>query len=309
MKKTLRIFMGFTLLFLIFGCNGSSDGPSGDEVIINVGGRTITLRRFNERVKRSFPGADAGTALRKAVAADMIEEELVLGEADRLGITVDGDELRKEEVRLKEEAGPGGKGDGTGFFDDIRAAYGSVGAWREALKRRLIIQKTTEMVTGGEVRIKKGEALKFYRTHKKDYSEPEKVRARMIVVSTEEEAGKVRKGLTKKNFAEVAKKVSLGPEAGKGGDLGFFARGEMPEEFEKAVFNLKPGEISPIVKTEYGYHILLLESKKHARHIGFKEARDDINGKLRRLTRERRFHVWMNSLKKKTVIEVREEFL
>jgi len=301
--------MGFTLAVLIFGCNGAVDGPSGDEVIINVGGRAITLRRFNERVKRSFPGADAGIALRKAVAADMIEEELVLGEADRLGITIDGDELKKEEARLREEAGSGGKGGGEGFFEDIRLAYGSVGAWREALKRRLIIQKAMEMVTGGEVRIKKGEAMKFYRGHKKDYSEPEKVRARMIVVSTEEEAEKVRKGLTKKNFAEVAKKVSLGPEAKNGGDLGLFARGEMPEEFEKAVFSLKPGEISSIVKTEYGYHILLLESKKHTRHIGFKEARDDINDKLRRLKRERRFHIWMNSLKKKTVIEVREEFL
>jgi len=309
MKKTLRIFMGFTLLFLIFGCKGSSDGPSGDEVIINVGGRAITLSRFNERVKRSFPGAEAGTALRKDVAADMIEEELVLAEAGRLGITIDGDELKKEEARLKEDADPGGKGGGEGFFEDIRLAYGSVESWREALKRRLLIQKTTERVTGGEVRIKKGEALKFYLSHKKDYDEPERVRARMIVVSTEDEAGKVRKGLTKENFAEVAKKVSLGPEAKNGGDLGFFARGEMPEEFEKAVFNLKPGEISPIIKTEYGYHILLLESKKQARHIGFKEARDDINGKLRRLTRERRFHIWMNALKKKTVIDVREEFL
>jgi len=309
MKKTLRIFMGFTLLFLIFGCKGSSDGPSGDEVIINVGGRAITLSRFNERVKRSFPGAEAGTALRKDVAADMIEEELVLAEAGRLGITIDGDELKKEEARLKEDADPGGKGGGEGFFEDIRLAYGSVESWREALKRRLLIQKTTERVTGGEVRIKKGEALKFYLSHKKDYDEPERVRARMIVVSTEDEAGKVRKGLTKENFAEVAKKVSLGPEAKNGGDLGFFARGEMPEEFEKAVFNLKPGEISPIIKTEYGYHILFLESKKQARHIGFKEARDDINGKLRRLTRERRFHIWMNALKKKTVIDVREEFL
>ncbi len=305
MKKTLRLFTALSLVFLIFGCNGASERPSGDEVIINVGGRTVTLKRFNERVKRSFQGAAEGSAIRRDVAGDIIEEELVLGEAARLGITVDGVAVKAEEARLRKEAGP----PSADFFEDVRAAYGSVEGWREELRRRLIIEKVTAGVTGAEVRIKKGEALKYYRAHKEDYDEPEKVRARMIVVSTEEEAVKVRKGLTKKNFSEVAKKVSLGPEAKKGGDLGFFARGEMPEEFEKAVFSLKPGGISPIVKTEYGYHILLLESKKRARRLGFKEARRGIEDKLGRLERQRRFSVWMTSLKKKTVIEVREEFL
>ncbi len=308
MKKVLRLFMTFSLVLLIFGCEGSTGGPSGEEVIINVGGRTVTLARFNERVKRSFQGAVEGSAVRKDVAADMIEEELVLGEAARLGITIDNDELRAEEARLREEAQPDGQG-GAGFFEGIRAAYGSVEGWREELKKRLIIEKTMARVIGGEVKIKKDEALKFYRRHKKDYDLPEKVRARMIVVSTEEEAQRVRKGLTKKNFAETARKVSLSPEAKKGGDLGFFARGEMPEEFEKAVFGLKPGEISSIVKTEYGYHILLLVSRKRARRLAFKEARGDINDRLMRMERERRFRAWMASLKKKTVIEVREEFL
>lgn len=303
MKKTLRLFLGLSLVLLVFGCKGSMNGASGEEVIINVGGRTVSLARFNERVKRSFQGAVKGSALRRDAALDMIEEELVLGEADRLGITINDEELRAEEARLKEEAEP------EGFFDAVRAAYGSVDSWREALTRRLLIEKTTARVLEGEVLIKKAEALKYYKSHKKDYALPERVRARMIVVSSEEEAQKVRKGLTKENFAETATKVSLGPEAKKGGDLGFFARGEMPEEFEKAVFGLKSGEISSIVKTEYGYHILLLEARKGARSLAFKEARDDINDKLRRADREARLERWIKSLKKKTVIEVREEFL
>jgi len=303
MKKTLRLFMGLSLILLVFGCNGSTDGPSGEEVIINVGGRTVSLARFNERVKRSTQGALKGSALRRDAALDMIEEELVLGEADRLGITINERELRAEVARLKKEAGP------EGFFESIRAAYGSVDSWREELKRRLLIEKTIARVLEGEVSIKKADALRYYKSHKKDYDKPERVRARMIVVSSEEEARKVRKGLTKENFAKIAKEVSLGPEAKEGGDLGFFARHEMPEEFEKAVFGLKPGQISAIVKTEYGYHILLLVSKQGARRLSFKEARDDINDKLRRIGREARLEQWINSLKKKTVIEVREEFL
>jgi len=307
MIKALRFFLISSLILFVFGCDGGKSGPSGEEVIINVGGRTVTLARFNERVKRAFQGAAVGAAIRTNVAADIIEEELVLGEAARLGIIVDDDELKAEEARLRADAGP--DGEGVGFFDGIRTAYGTVEAWREELKRRLIIEKIMERVTGGEVSIKKEEALKYYRAHRKDYNMPEKVRARMIVVASEEEAQKIREGLTKKNFAGNAKKVSLSPEAKKGGDLGFFARGEMPEEIEKAVFGLKTGEISSIIKTEYGYHILLLSSRLRARRLSFKEAREDINDKLRQRKREARLVQWINSLKKKTVIDVREEFL
>ncbi len=302
-KAVTRLFAVLAAGLLVLGCGSPGSGPSGEEVIISVGGRPITLSRLNERVKRYLDGAAPTESVRKEVAAEMIEEELVLGEAAGMGISVSSRELGEEEARLREEAGPGD------FFESIRAAYGSIEKWREGLKRRLIIQKTIEKVSGGEVRVMRKEAIEYYREHKKDYIVPERVHARMIVVSTEEEAQRVRKGLTKDNFEAMAEKVSLSPEAKKGGDLGFFARGEMPEEFEKAVFALKPGEISPIVKTEYGYHIFLLESRTRARRLGFREAAPAIYEKLRRRKREARFEKWLSTLKKKTVIDVREEFL
>ncbi len=304
MRKYLAsIFFMLAAVFFLPGCQGHGNKTSGDEVIISVGGRPITLSRLNERVKRYLDGAAATSAVRKDVAAEMIEEELVLGEAARLGISVTSDELREEETRLREEAGA------DGFYDSIRAAYGSTDKWRKELRKRLAIQKTVEKVIGADISVTKKEALKYYGGHKKDYVIPEKVHARMIVVATEEEAQKVRNGLTRKNFADRAKKVSLSPEAREGGDLGFFGRGEMPEEFEKAVFALKPGHISPIIKTEYGYHIFLLESRSKGKRLSFKEAAPEIYEKLRRMKREARFERWMAAMKKKTVIEVREEFL
>ncbi len=311
MQRGLSLIFMSLLLFMLPGCGGAKR-PSGDEVIINVGGRTVTLASFDARVKRTLEGTGSGravgergggAAIRRDVAAEMIEEELILSEAARLGLHVAPQQLRAEVNKIRKEAA------GEGFEEGLIDSYGSMQKWSDELSRRLLIKKTIKKVLGDGEKIKKAEALRYYRAHKKDFQRPLMVRARMIVLSTEEKAEKVRSALTKKNFARRARKVSLSPEADKGGDLGFFARGEMPEEFEKAVFALKPGEISSIVKTEYGYHIFLLVAKTSGRHLTFSEAREDINKRLRREFRETRFTKWMDLLKKNTLIEVREEFL
>jgi peptidyl-prolyl cis-trans isomerase C len=76
-------------------------------------------------------------------------------------------------------------------------------------------------------------------------------------VKTEKEANKILERLKKgEKFSKIAKELSLCPSKKRGGDLGTFGRGQMVKEFEKAVFALQKGQISPIVKTKFGYHII-----------------------------------------------------
>ena len=86
---------------------------------------------------------------------------------------------------------------------------------------------------------------------------PDKVHCAHILVKTEKEAnivlGRLKKG---EKFANIAKEVSLCPSGKRGGDLGTFSRGRMVKEFEKAAFVLQKGQVSPIVKTKFGYHII-----------------------------------------------------
>jgi len=86
---------------------------------------------------------------------------------------------------------------------------------------------------------------------------PDKVHCAHILVKTEAEVKKILERLDKgEKFANIAKEVSLCPSGKRGGDLGTFGRGQMVKEFETAAFALQKGQISAIVKTKYGYHII-----------------------------------------------------
>jgi parvulin-like peptidyl-prolyl isomerase len=86
---------------------------------------------------------------------------------------------------------------------------------------------------------------------------PNEVHCAHILVKTEKEANVVLERLKKgEKFANIAKEVSLCPSGKRGGDLGTFGRGKMVKEFEKAAFTLQKGQISPIVKTKFGYHVI-----------------------------------------------------
>ena len=86
---------------------------------------------------------------------------------------------------------------------------------------------------------------------------PNKVHCAHILVKTEKEANEVLERLKKEEkFANIAKGVSLCPSGKRGGDLGTFGRGKMVKEFENAAFALQKGQISPTVKTKFGYHVI-----------------------------------------------------
>jgi len=86
---------------------------------------------------------------------------------------------------------------------------------------------------------------------------PEKVHCAHILVKTEPEAKAVLERLNKgEKFANIAKKVSLCPSGKRGGDLGTFTRGKMVLEFERCAFAMEKGQVSPIVKTKFEYHII-----------------------------------------------------
>ncbi len=134
----------------------------------------------------------------------------------------------------------------------------------------------------------------YYKTHQEEFRTPEMVKARHILVKVDktapEEAKKAAKekaeGLLKRlkggeDFAKIAAEFSDDPGSkAKGGDLGFFAKGRMVPEFEKAAFSLKPGELSDVVETPFGFHIIKVDEKKESTLEPLDKVKDKIREKI-----------------------------
>lgn len=315
-KLTLRrhyfICFALTLSLAGAGCTGPED-TEATQPVITVGERVVTVRQYNEALKRLLPEDTTDTnspelaALKNELVSQFIEEELLLNEAEKFGVDATPAEVSAEVDRIKKDSGD------DAFKDAIVDRYGDVKTWEKEIKRKLVVRKTVERSIGRGVDASGAasdeSAQRYYREHIAEFTSPAQVSARMIVVPNAEDAQNIRKKLTPETFAKIAKEVSLSPERDSGGSLGFFARGEMPKEFEDAVFKLRPGEISPVIKTEYGYHIFLLEERRKAGKLAFNDVKDKIIKKLRQEAADKELAEWIVKLKKQTKIEIKEGLL
>ena len=304
-KKGFLLRVAIGLFLLSSGCSGPESEPQ--KIVAEINGSPITYSRYHDSLKRLMPSGHTGTQeelaeLKKELINQLIEEELVLQEAKNLNIGASEAELSSELEGIRKDYGD------EPFKEAIAERYGSADNWKEEIRKKLLIRKTIEKAAPGSSPTEK-EVKKFYLEHMKEFEVPDQVHARMIVVKTDEQARKVWMRLKPSNFAQVALEDSLSPENKDGGDLGFFSRGEMPQEFEDAVFRLKPGEISPVVKTGYGYHIFLLEEKKKGRRLKYKEAKKKIIERLRAEKAQDEYAAWITSLKQNAKITVKEDLL
>jgi peptidyl-prolyl cis-trans isomerase C len=164
----------------------------------------------------------------------------------------------------------------------------------EFFKNNLLANLYIRQEVVGKISIPEEDLKKYYDSHKDEFKTPEMVRVRHILIKVDESAPekdkkaakKKAEGILKKirsgeDFAKLAEEVSDDPGSKqKGGELGFFPRGRMVKSFEDAAFTLKPGEVSGLVKTQYGYHIIETEEKKAAAIKPFDEVKENIRQKL-----------------------------
>lgn len=165
---------------------------------------------------------------------------------------------------------------------------------REYTRRDLLISNFVESVIVPKVKVTEEDARSFYAQNSDKFSRGESVKASHILIGVDakasseeknkaaEKARKLRKELAEgADFAMLAKGNSTCPSSQQGGDLGFFGKGQMVPAFEKSAFSLKPGEISDVVETQFGYHIIRLVEKKPAETVSFKDAQARIEEYLK----------------------------
>lgn len=125
------------------------------------------------------------------------------------------------------------------------------------------------------------EEEEFYRQNKSAFGQSEQVSARHILVDSEELAKKAAAEIASgKAFPDAAREYSTCPSKEKGGDLGYFSKGQMVPEFEKAAFEGEPNTVIGPVKTQFGYHLILVEDKKAAEEVSFTQVQEQIHQQL-----------------------------
>ncbi len=177
--------------------------------------------------------------------------------------------------------------------DDFKLRLTQIGyteeGYTQILRQRLSVRELVEKDISQGLSVSDDEIHGYYQSNPEEFKAPEQIRARHILVDVDPGANDTEHEDAKKkiedilnqakdgtDFAELAKTHSEAESRFKGGDLGFFSRGQMVKPFEEAAFALKPGEISQVVQTQFGYHIIKVEEKKEPHILTLKDTQEQI---------------------------------
>jgi peptidyl-prolyl cis-trans isomerase C len=179
----------------------------------------------------------------------------------------------------------------------------------EEFKKLTLVTALFEKEIMAKAKVTDQEVKAYYDKHKEEFIPTTQIKASHILVKTEDEARKVLARLKKgEKFGDIAKAVSVDTGSAKnGGDLGYFSKGQMVPEFEKAAASLKVGDISVPVHTQFGYHIIKVTDKKKGAPIEFEKIKDMISQRLSGEKQKDAFDQYIAELKKNYKVEINKD--
>jgi peptidyl-prolyl cis-trans isomerase C len=160
------------------------------------------------------------------------------------------------------------------------------------------------------IEITEEDIVSYYNDNSSDYMTPEIMRVSHILVQSPEDAEKILKKLEAgEDFEKLAKAKSVDPTAQRGGDIGYFPRGQLMPKFEDACTNLDIGETSGVVNTKLGYHIIKLTDRRLPEQKPLDKVRENIRSRLRAIKRQTLLNNMIKRLQDEAKIKINEEVL
>lgn len=270
-SRTLIGVVVLSFFLAIFaGCGEKSS------VVAQMGNKVFTMKDLDERIsKLPVEYQKIAKQNKKDILDSMVIEHLMVEEAKRRRINKNA-----EVVKL------------------IEAANNKI------LVAKLVDDETSlAFVTDEEVE-------EFYQRHKEEFVAPERWRASHILVETEGDADVVLERLKSgEKFEDLAKEVSQDATKDRGGDIGYFTKGQILPSFEEVCIELEVDEISKPVKTPMGYHIIKLVEHSMPRELTLEEVKSRIEAELLAMKKKLSFEKLIDNLKKKSNVKINEELL
>lgn len=248
-----------------------------ERIIARVNNKIITQREYDkesETLRSQLAQQYSGSQLEqeykiksKDLLRDMIDQDLMVQKAKDDDISVETDLIKRlDEIRQQYNLPS---------LDALQQAVekdgGSWEDFKDQIRRNLLMREVISREVGSRIIISRADARKFFESHEKEFDSPPGVHLAEILISTEKHSPADADKLAKKalddiqngaHFSDVAKQYSDSPSAKDGGDVGFFKAGTIAPAIESAIANVDAGEVSPIIKTQYGYMIFKVLEKR-----------------------------------------------
>ena len=323
MNLKATTWMGAILLALVLIAAGwpasaaDKKSPSDDKVAV-INGVVVTRVEYDRvadfvRQQAARSGRQLNDdQVRERALKQIIGSELLYQAGKKDGVEVDqktvDERLEKWKSRFPNEEA---------YNKALSNSNLSVSQMKEDLKRGMIIEKFIVKEFVDKTTIPEEEIKAYYDSHSTLFKQPEQVRASHILIkvksdASEEEKAKALKKIKEiqekqkkgEDFAKLAKEYSEGPSSAKDGDLGFFSRGQMVPAFEKVAFNLKEGEVSDVVETRFGYHLIKVTGKKPESTVPFDEIKARLGQYLKQEKVQKEVKNYVDKLRKEGNVEI-----
>lgn len=243
-----------------------------------------TKRMYTQMLKMDFTDPKNQAQLdtiKKNSVDSLINKEIFLQYAEKNSVYPDKDAVDLEIEKIKKE---NFNGEDKPFKDYIRSISSTIEQFRDSIYKDKTVEKIRKQIVDEKVKITDKETKEYYDKNLAEFKTKEQVQASHILVKEESKAKEIYDELQKdpKKFDELAKKNSVDPGSkDKGGDLGFFGKGQMVAEFEKTAWALEKDQISEPVKTQFGFHIIKKIAHKDEKQDKYEDVKKKIEDNLK----------------------------
>ncbi|MGD8985334.1 MAG: peptidylprolyl isomerase [Desulfobacteraceae bacterium] len=294
--------------------------PASPDKVAIVNGSVITQEELDREVnlvRQRFAnmGRPMGEvqliAIRGQVLETLIGRELLYQEGQKKGIKIKKERLEAEYEGLKKRFPSEEE-----FKSRLSTMEISETEVKSQIERGLLIQELIDTQIIEKVVVPEKEVKGYYDSHPDSFKQPEQVRASHILMKVDPKADASQKAAARKkleelrqrlvkgeDFVTLAREFSEGPSSVKGGDLGYFGRGQMVKPFEDAAFALNEGELSDVVETRFGYHLIKVTGKKPETIVAYVDIKERLGQYLKEQKVQQEVTVYVEELKTKAKVE------
>lgn len=267
-KSILIVGMIIILAFSVVGC-------SQEVVVARVNDEKITKDEFYDQLV---------TQNGEQVLNSLIAEKIMELEVEKLNIEITDAEMDAELAEMQ---------DYYGGEEEFNTFLTYVGYSLDDIKNNIETSIKYEKILEPYIEITEKEMKEYFETNKALFNQTEQVKARHILVETKEQADEVKSKLNNgEDFAELAKEYSKDGSSEKGGDLGYFGRGEMVSPFEEAAFSMEVNEISEPVESQWGFHIIKVEDYKEAKEAVYEDYVEEVRNAIFQEKMNDAYNLW-----------------